>query len=107
MLPNNLFSIPESASGFPSPAETCWEPPLNLQGYLIVNPAATYIFQLRSGWPRFHLPAGTLLLVDRALRPKQSQLVLRIKAGRFGLDRFDGRQSEIWGVVTHAIQRYL
>jgi len=107
MLSDNLFSLPETATGFPSPAETCWEPPLNLQDYLLPHPAATYIFQLRTAWPRFRLQTGMLLLVDRALRPQPQCLILQMHEGAFRLVRFDGSQAEVWGVITHAIQRYL
>ncbi|PKL79956.1 MAG: hypothetical protein CVV27_01100 [Candidatus Melainabacteria bacterium HGW-Melainabacteria-1] len=106
-------------TGFPSPAETHWEPPLDLNHQLIAHPAASFVVRARRAWPRLGVCAGDLLLVDRALEPRSQQVVLgvldgafclgRLRLGQHGLalDAGPGPLQEllIWGVVTCVMRR--
>ena len=61
-------------AGFPSPAEQCLEPPLDLNELLVKRPAATYFVRVEGD---SMIGAGIrdkdLLVVDRSLTPAVSE----------------------------------
>lgn len=108
-------------TGFPSPAETHWEAPLDLNRQLIMNPAATFVVRAGRSWPRLGISAGDLLLIDRALEPYPPRIVLGIEDGRFCLARLcqggggwafeigsgSRQELQVWGVVTCVLRQCL
>lgn len=114
------------SSGFPSPARDYLEHDLDLNGYLIRNPAATFFVRMAGdSMLRAGIHPQDLLIVDRSRDPKQGSVVLATFQGEFLVRtiRFDrgpirlcpahpdfveislSQESDclVWGVVTHAI----
>jgi DNA polymerase V len=120
-----LFLASVSA-GFPSPAEDYIEGRLDLNRHLIKHPAATFFVRVAGdsmiGAGIHH---GDILVVDRALEPQDSNVVIAIIDGELTVKRISHRHGklflvpdnqayapleileemefEIWGVVTSVI----
>ncbi len=72
------------SSGFPSPARDYLEHDLDLNGYLIRNPAATFFVRMaEDSMIQAGIHAGDLLIVDRSRDPKQASVVLATLQGEF------------------------
>jgi DNA polymerase V len=121
-----LFSNSISA-GFPSPADDHLEDRLDLNRYLISQPASTFFMRFE-GEPMLEsgLQQGDLLIVDRSVDPTDSKIVVAAINGELVVRRV--RQSrrqlrllsenpncpticitkdtefQIWGVVTYVIR---
>ena len=126
------LELPEAVSkisaGFPSPAEDYIDRRLDLNEYLIQHPAATFFVRV-TGESMIHagINSGDLLIVDRALTPKNNSIVLAVLDGEFTVKRLTYRkdkvflvpendtyndieitgemQFEVWGVVTNVIHK--
>lgn len=111
------------SAGFPSPADDYLEKNLDLNEFLVKHPAATFFVRVAGesmeGAGIFH---DDILIVDRALEPKDNKVVIAIVEGEMLVKRLivkEGRvllkaenhnyptieifpscQFEIWGVVT-------
>lgn len=120
-----LFDARISA-GFPSPATDYQQSSLDLNRYLIKNPAATFFVKV-SGDSMIGagIHDGDLLIVDRSLTAKNGNVIialvdgelnvkrLRIRRGKVSLepenDQFptknitDDTDFQVWGVVTNVI----
>ena len=118
-------SIPFVSAGFPSPAEDYIDSPLDLNAYLIENPAATFFLRVAGdSMTGAGIYAGDLLLVDRSLTPKINDIVIATIHNEFTVKRL-GRHnkgwvlqsenpdypsleipedSHIWGVVRYSIR---
>ena len=124
-----LFSNRVSA-GFPSPAEDYIEENLNLQDLMISHPSATYFLKVDGeSMVDAGILSGDILVVDKAMSPKNGSIVVAILDGNFTVKRWffensqhvlraenvnypdiivDPKQHqdfEIWGVVTFAIHQ--
>ena len=116
------------AAGFPSPAEDHEEERLDLNGYLIKTPAATFFLRVEG-----HSMTGAgiypddILIVDRSLEATPNDVVVAVLAGEFTLKRLVREAGQwylqaehpdyprtpldgytdflVWGVVTHVIHR--
>jgi DNA polymerase V len=121
-----LFSSAISA-GFPSPADDYLEAFLDLNRYLIGQPASTFFMRFE-GEPMLMsgLQHGDLLIVDRSVEPSDSKIVVAAVDGELvvRLVKQNRRQLrllsenpncqticinkdtefQIWGVVTHVIR---
>ena len=121
-----IFSSAISA-GFPSPADDHVEDRLDLNRYLISQPASTFFMRFE-GDPMLEsgLQQGDLLIVDRSVDPTDSKIVVAAINGELVVRRV--RQSrrqlrllsenpncpticitkdtefQIWGVVTYVIR---
>ncbi len=113
------------ATGFASPAEDFLENPLDLNHFLVKNPASTFFFRYEG--EEFVLAGikdGDVLVVDRAIFPVNDDLVVAVCGGQFIVRRFRERKKkvylvgdeaiedpvlcgefEIWGVVTAIIRK--
>lgn len=123
-----LFLQPVSA-GFPSPAEDYLENHLDLNRYLIDQPAATFFVRVTGdSMQDAGIFSGDLLIVDRSKNPVNQSIVLAIVNGEFTVKRLlingdhislkpeNPRYSilqvtpemelEIWGVVKHVIHSF-
>jgi DNA polymerase V len=118
-----LMSVP---AGFPSPADDFVESRLDLNDYLIDKPAATYFLRV-NGQSMINLSIndGDLLIVDRAIEPKNDHVVVASIDGEFTVKVFEKTKDKIklmpanphfrpifinqeddfmiWGVVKHVI----
>jgi DNA polymerase V len=103
-------------TGFPSPAASWSEKPLDILNLLAPNPVSTFFMRLEEDVPQWALLEGDILVVDRSLEPRTGSLavvvengalVLRV-IGRSGARRSfalpEGKESsgidiETWGIV--------
>jgi DNA polymerase V len=114
------------AAGFPSPAADYEEQKLDLNKYLIQNPAATFFVRV-SGDSMLGagIHDGDLLIVDRSKEPQNGNVIiavldgqltvkrLRISRGKLSLEPENenypvrkitqGMEFEVWGIVTNVI----
>ena len=116
------------SAGFPSPTEDYVEGKLDLNDYLIKNPAATFLVRatgdsmLGAG-----IHPGDLLVVDRSIKPNHDHIVIAAIDGELTVKRLRKQNNEIalcpendrytpiqlstendlviWGVVTSVIHR--
>ncbi len=113
-------------AGFPSPAADYEEDKLDLNRYLIKNPAATFFVRV-TGYSMMGagIYSGDLLVVDRSLEPRDKNVVIAIIDGELTVKRIRIRKKKItlepenenysvrqitedtdfqvWGVVTNVI----
>ncbi len=93
--------------------------PLSLDKLAFKHPASTFLWRLSEPLAQLGWLAGTLVVVDRSLEPKNNDLVVVVIDDDFGLRRFnDGNiyqingvkeqtdNLSIWGVVTNALVVY-
>ncbi len=122
-----LFTAGVSA-GFPSPADDFIETSLDLNDFLISHPSATYFVRVEgTSMIGSGIHPGDILIVDRAVEPYDSSIVVAALNGEFLVKRFrkdssgcrlmpenpsyepiemrEGMQLEVWGVVTYVIHK--
>jgi len=112
-------------AGFPSPADDHLDTDLDLHQYVVKRPAATYFVRSEGdsmiGDGIHH---GDLLVVDRSLDALPGRIVVICVEGELTVKRLervgqrtylkasnpayppipiDGRESHVWGVVTHVL----
>lgn len=115
-------------AGFPSPAEDFQVERLDLTTILVSHPQATFFLRLRGD--SMHdagLFNGDLLVVNRALKPVNGDVVIAVVDGEFTCKTLwlkfgrmklvaanptypeivpkEGQTIEVWGVVTASIKR--
>lgn len=113
-------------AGFPSPADDYKEEKLDLNKYLIKNPAATYFVRVTGdSMIGAGIHSGDLLVVDRSIEPVDKKVVIaningeltvkriRIRNNKITLEPENsgfptqeikpGTEFEVWGVVTNVI----
>lgn len=116
-------------AGFPSPADDFAVERLDLTTILVTHPQATFLVRVRGDSMReAGIFDGDLLVVDRAIKPSHSDVVLAVVDGEFTCKTLwlrqgrmklvaanptfpeivpkDGQSVEIWGVVTASIKRF-
>ena len=116
-------------AGFPSPAEDFQVERLDLTAILVSHPQATFFLRLRGD--SMHdagLFDGDLLVVNRALKPVNGDVVIAVVDGEFTCKTLwlkfgrmklvaanptypeivpkEGQTIEVWGVVTASIKRF-
>lgn len=117
------------SAGFPSPADDYIEAELDLNRYMIRNPADTFMFRVKSD---AMIGAGILdrdiLIVDRSIGPRHGMIVVALVNGEMTVRRLNrkngnwvldpdskdfqslhirpGQDLEIWGVVTGMVRKY-
>jgi DNA polymerase V len=121
----SLFEAGVSA-GFPSPAGDYEEDKLDLNRYLIKNPAATFFVRV-TGYSMMGagIYSGDLLVVDRSLEPRDKSVVIAVIDGELTVKRIriekkkitlepenenysaqqitEDTDFQVWGVVTNVI----
>lgn len=116
------------SAGFPSPAEDFMELDLNLQEYLVQHPSATFCVKVTGdSMQNAGIFSGDVMVVDRALEPKNKTIVLAVLDGEFTVKRIHQKGDllflnpendnfkpieitqemnfKVWGVVTHIIHK--
>lgn len=76
---------------------------LDLKQHLIKHPAATFFVRAQgASMPNAGILNGDLLIVDRAVTPKQNSIIIAELNGELVVKRFS-KDFQCWGVVTYAI----
>jgi len=93
-LPFFVDSVP---AGFPSPADDYQENSLDLNEHLIKHPSATFFVKV-SGDSMINagIFSGDTLIVDRALTPRNNQIVVAAVDGEFTVKRFQKKGKKIF-----------
>jgi DNA polymerase V len=115
--------------GFPSPAKDYQEDVIELSQYLVQHPTATFYFRI-SGDSMIDacMPHGSLLVVDRSIKPVSGMIVLAIVNGEFTVRRIvqtprslvlhpenaaykplvvtEEMNMQVWGVVTAVVVKF-
>ena len=118
--------------GFPSPAQDYIDRTLNFNEDIIKHPSATfYAKALGDSMEDAGIEEGDILVIDRALDPRDGDIVVAYVNGEFTVKYLDishkdkgvvklipgnarykpivmheGDELEIWGVVSHVIKRF-
>ena len=113
-------------AGFPSPADDYLDRKLDLNEFLIKQPAATFFVKMTSdSMITAGIQSGDILIVDRSQEARHNKIVVAVVNGEFTVKRIhkkagklfllsenpefkpieitDGTDFEIWGVVLHVI----
>lgn len=93
-------------AGFPNPAAERTGVPLSLDRLLVRSPSSTYFFRIRGhSWHRYGVFDGDLAIIDRALTPRERELVVWWQeSGEFALSPFQrAARQNIWGTITAII----
>lgn len=116
------------AAGFPSPAEDYLDLDLNLHEHLVQNPSATFCVRaIGESMKGAGIQSGDVMLVDRAIEPKNRSIVLAVIDGEFTVKRVNVSDKalylmpengsfspikiteemdfQVWGVVTFVIHK--
>lgn len=124
-----FFSV-KIAAGFPSPAEDHITDNIDLNKHLIKHPAATFFVQVSGhSMKDVGIYDGDILIVDRALDPKDGSIVVAIIDGEFTVKRIKLENQNIyllpenseftpikispemdfsiWGVVSTTIRKFV
>lgn len=94
--------------GFPNPAADRTLLPLDLHKLLIKNPSATFFMRLEGNeWEDRGMFDGDILIIDRALDPGKTDLVIATKDDAFLITPMNKlpKESTLWGVVTTTIHQ--
>ena len=116
------------SAGFPSPAADYIDKKLDLNQYLIKHPAATFFVRVEgSSMVNAGIHDNDILIVDRALEPADSKIVIAVLNGEMTVKRIrkaggklylmpendaygalevsEDMEFQIWGVVTSVIHK--
>ena len=116
------------AAGFPSPAEDHLDLPIDLNEYLVKNPAATFYVRVDGdSMDEADIHQGDILIVDRSESYGTGSVVLAVLNGEFTVKKLIKKGNElylessnsayapikieietdfkVWGVVTYVIHR--
>jgi DNA polymerase V len=113
-------------AGFPSPADDHLDRDIDLHAYVVKRPAATFF--VRAEGDSMHddgIHHGDLMVVDRSLEPLPGRVIVIAVDGDLTVKRLervgqrtylnarspafqpiplDGRETQVWGVVTHVVR---
>ncbi|MDA8522292.1 LexA family protein [Acidovorax sp. NCPPB 4044] len=116
-------------AGFPSPAADFGETRIDLMAELVTHPQATFLLRVRGlSMQEAGLGDGDIIVVDRALKPANGDIVvavidgdftvkyLQLRAGHVKLKAAnptypditlkDGQIVEVWGVVSACVKQF-
>lgn len=117
-------------TGFPSPARDHFEKPLSLDEHIINRPAATFFMRVEGdGLNDIGIFSDDILVIDRSINPISKHVIVAILEGEMvvrklvkkgksmyllkGKDLDEAQKVtedldfEVWGVVSHAIHKYI
>jgi DNA polymerase V len=118
------------AAGFPSPAEDHQVERIELMRQLVRHPQATFYIRIAGdSMQGAGILDGSVVLVDRALKPRHGHIVIAVVDGEFTCKRLhlhgqrlllrpenpaypvidpkDGQSVEVWGVVVATIHQHV
>lgn len=113
-------------AGFPSPATDYREEDINLAKLLSLDSPSVFLAKVEGdSMEDAHCPNGTILIIDRSIKPESNQIVVAVLNGGFVVKRIvksksgwmlysantnyppyvikEGDDFEVWGVVTKFI----
>lgn len=116
-------------AGFPSPAEDFMEPTLDLNSYVIKNPASTFYARIvGDSMEGAGISDGDIVVIDKSLEPKDGNIAVCFIDGEFTLKRIlldkghlwlqpanpkfkpieitEENHFLVWGVVTHVVKNF-
>ena len=116
------------SAGFPSPAEDYLQEEIDLNEYLIANPASTFILRVNgNSMTKAGIQNDDLIIIDKSINPRPGNIVIASLDGNFTIKRLlekDGEhylkadqpnypmikisnqeQVEIWGVAIYSIHK--
>jgi DNA polymerase V len=125
---NIPFYVSRVSAGFPSPADDHLHKKLDLNELVIKHPAATYFVRVEGDSMRdAGIFSNDILVVDRALTPKNHDIIVCVVNGEFAVKRFRRQNGHVsllsenpdykpikvseemefqaWGVVTYVIRK--
>jgi DNA polymerase V len=117
-------------AGFPSPAADYVEKGLDLNTFMIANPASTFYFRVQGdSMKNAHIFDGDIVPVDRSIDPKHRHIVLAVVNNEYTVKRLykragvielraenpdyppirfqDFDELTIWGVVIGTVRRFI
>ena len=115
-------------AGFPSPAEDFMEPTLDLNHYVIKNPASTFYARIvGDSMEGAGISDGDIVVIDKSLEPKDGNIAVCFIDGEFTLKRIlldkghlwlqpanpkfkpieitEENHFLVWGIVTHIVKQ--
>ncbi|MBL6657680.1 MAG: translesion error-prone DNA polymerase V autoproteolytic subunit [Flavobacteriales bacterium] len=115
-------------AGFPSPADDYLDMDLNLHDYLVQHPSATFCVRaIGDSMVDAGIKSSDVMVIDRALTPKNNDIILAVVNGEFTVKRIKKNEDElylmpandnykpmkiteemnfqVWGVVTFIIHK--
>jgi len=122
----DIIFIGSVSAGFPSPAADYAEEDIDLRKYLQPNTTSIYFARVKGdSMVNAHVPDGSLVVIDKARKPKNNSVVVATLNGEKIIKHFvkthaglflspsnplytpikivEGMDFSIWGVVTHVI----
>lgn len=84
-------------AGFPSPAEDFAEPTLDLNRYVIKNPASTFYARIKGdSMEGADIHDGDIVVIDKSLEPTDGSIAVCFIDGEFTLKRIRIEQNRVW-----------
>lgn len=98
-------------TGFPNPATDKSLQTLDFNQLLVRHAASTYMFRVQgSEWEDAGIFSGDIAVVDRALSPSKTDVVLwwDEAGGEFAISKHAAmpKQATVWGVVTATVHQF-
>ena len=85
------------SAGFPSPADDHLEKNLDLNEYLIKNPASTFFVRVEGeSMIGSGINSNDILIVDRSLKVSNGKIIIAVLYGELTVKRLRFSQNEIW-----------
>ena len=104
---------------FPNAGEDQAGGGMSLDAQVFRHRLSTYLWRLEQSIPEMGWLAGSVVVVDRALSPRQNDLVVAVADEDFVVRNLhhkrlydltgkpeEAEQVAIWGVITHVLQEY-
>lgn len=84
-------------AGFPSPAEDFTEPTLDLNRYVIKNPASTFYARITgNSMEDASIQDGDIVVIDKSLEPTNGSIAVCFIDGEFTLKRILIETDKVW-----------
>lgn len=84
-------------AGFPSPAEDYAEPTLDLNRYVIKNPASTFYARINGdSMQGADIHDGDIAVIDKSLEPTNGSIAVCFLDGEFTLKRIEIEKDRVW-----------
>lgn len=84
-------------AGFPSPAEDYAEPTLDLNRYVIKNPASTFYARINGdSMQGADIHDGDIAVIDKSLEPTNGSIAVCFLDGEFTLKRIEVEKDRVW-----------
>lgn len=107
---NDLDDVGVSVhAGFPNPAADRRLETIDLHKLVVKQPTSTFFMRIDGNdWEERSVFDGDIVVIDRSLKPRQSDLVIISKEDAFIITPFPEvpTDSLLWGTVTAVVHRY-